>query len=56
MSRDFSSLVIWTYEVVVSCAKIVIFGFFSPAGGYAEFYPVAKDHVAICLVLTQGLL
>jgi hypothetical protein len=56
VSHDFPSPVIWICEVAMLCAKIVTFDFSSPVGGYAVFYPIAKFHVAVYLLLTRGLL
>jgi hypothetical protein len=55
MSHDFPLPVIWICEVAMLCVEIVTFGF-SPVGGYAAFYLVAKVPVVIYLLLTRGLL
>jgi hypothetical protein len=38
------------------CMEIVTFSFSSLVGGYAAFYLVAKVHVVVYHLLTQGLL
>jgi hypothetical protein len=56
MNHDFPSSVIWICKVAILCAEIVTFGFSSPVGGYAAFYPVAKVPTVVYLLLTRGLL
>jgi hypothetical protein len=48
--------VTWIFEVVMLCAEIGTFGFYSLVGGYAAFYLVLKVPVAVYLLLTRGLL
>jgi hypothetical protein len=48
--------VIWIYLVSMLFVGIVTFNFLSLAGDCAAFYLVARSPIAVCLLLTLGLL